>query len=76
MASKAYGFEELVAELTSVFMCGEFNINNQNCQHIEYLEGWIKAIRENKNILWKAASEAQKATDYLLGCYEKVSKVE
>jgi len=75
MASKAYGFEELVAELTSVFMCGEFNINIQNCQHVEYLEGWVKAIRENKNILWKAASEAQKATDYLLECSKKISKV-
>ena len=75
MASKAYGFEELVAELTSVFMCGEFNINIQNCQHVEYLEGWIKARRENKNILWKAASEAQKATDFLLECNINVSKV-
>jgi len=74
-ASKAYGFEELVAELTSIFMCGVFNINIQNCQHKEYLEGWIKAIRENKNILWKASSEAQKATDYLLECRKKSSKV-
>ncbi len=73
MTSKNYGFEELIAELTSVFMCGEFNINIKTCQHVEYLEGWIKAIRENKKILWKASSEAQKATDYLLEC-SKITK--
>jgi len=70
-----YGFEELVAELTSVFMCGEFNINIEECQHAEYLNGWISAIRENKNILWKAASHAQKATDFLLDYREENKKV-
>jgi len=70
-----YGFEELIAELTSVFMCGEFNINIEECQHAEYLNGWISAIRENKNILWKAASAAQKATDFLLECGGEVCQV-
>ena len=74
-SSVVYGFEELIAELTSVFMCGEFNINIEKCQHAEYLNGWVSAIRENKNILWKAASEAQKATDLLLSYAEEVSEV-
>jgi antirestriction protein ArdC len=64
---KAYGFEELIAELSSIFTCGEFGVNIEKCQHVEYLAGWIKVIREDKKILWKAASEAQKATDYLIG---------
>jgi antirestriction protein ArdC len=64
---KDYAFEELVAELGSVFLCNEFNINIENNQHPEYLQSWVKALKADPQILWRAASEAQKAFDYLRG---------
>ena len=35
-------------------------------QSAAYIEGWVEAMRANKNVIFKAAAEAQKAVDYLL----------
>jgi len=60
-----YAFEELIAELGAVFLCSHLGINIEN-RHPEYLKSWIKGLREDPYVLWKAASRAQEAYDYLL----------
>ena len=35
-------------------------------RHAEYLESWLKALKGNPKLLWKAASQAQKLFDYLM----------
>lgn len=65
--SPVYAKEELVAELTSFFAAAETGIPRQtDAEHAAYLQGWSKALREDKNALFSAAKEAGKAVDYLL----------
>lgn len=65
--SPTYAKEELVAELTSFFAAAETGIPRQtDAEHAAYLQGWSKALREDKNALFSAAKEAGKAVDYLL----------
>lgn len=63
--SEKYAFEELVAELGSAFLCSHLGIDLQNAQHPQYLQSWIKMLRENPKVLWKASSKAQQAFEYL-----------
>lgn len=63
--SENYAFEELIAELGSCFLCSYFNIE-ADLRHAEYLESWLKALKAEPKLLWKAASQAQKAFDFLL----------
>lgn len=70
MGSKNYGFEELVAELGSVFLCSHLGINIEKNQHPEYLQGWINSLKEKPQILWQAASKAQQAFDYIVDIAE------
>lgn len=71
---KDYAFEELIAELGSVFLCSHLGINIENNQHPEYLQSWIHSLKENPQILWKAASNAQKAFDYIKNIVEQSNK--
>jgi len=62
---KAYGIEELIAEMSSAFLCAEKGVSMQTTQHSEYLDAWVKNIKENPYILFSASSQASKATTYL-----------
>ena len=61
---KQYAAEELVAELTSAFLCAEFNIDG-NLQHADYIGNWAALLKEDAKAFFTAASAAQKAADYL-----------
>jgi len=61
-----YAFEELVAEITSAFLSSRFGLKAE-MQHVEYLEGYVKALKEDATVLRKAAAASQKAFDYLIG---------
>lgn len=64
---KSYAFEELVAEIGSAFLCSHFEIKFSETNTQSYLNGWAKAISDTPEILFKAASQAQKAVDFILG---------
>ena len=65
-----YAKEELVAEFGAVFLSAFAGImwrNNNN--HSEYIAGWKKALKHLKDdnkLLISAASDAQKASDFIL----------
>jgi antirestriction protein ArdC len=61
-----YAKEELRAELASVFLAAERGIPHDPQQHAAYVGSWIKALREDKNEVFRAAQDASRATDYLL----------
>ena len=67
--SHEYSFEELVAELGAAFIMGMTGVSNENTEKnsAAYLQGWIKKFKSDKQMLYKAASQAQKAVDYMLG---------
>ncbi len=62
-----YAKEELRAELASVFLAAERGIPHNPEQHAAYLESWIKALRDDKNEIFRASRDAHNAANYLLG---------
>jgi antirestriction protein ArdC len=64
-ASGAYGREELCAELASAFLCAALGIR-PTVRHADYLGAWLAIMRADTRAIFKAASLASKATDYLL----------
>lgn len=69
-----YAFEELVAELTSAFMCAHVGINNIS-QNAAYLNDWIKALKADKHAIFRATSHAREATDYLVKHLEQCTPI-
>lgn len=59
-----YAFEELVAELGAAFLCSDMGIDG-DIRHAAYIGSWLKALRNDKKAIFKAAALAQKAADYL-----------
>ncbi|WP_331300319.1 ArdC family protein [Methylobacterium oryzae] len=64
--SHAYAGEELIAEMTSAFMCHHFGIDGLDRHHGAYLEGWAKMLRDDKKAILRAAGAAQKAFRHLV----------
>jgi antirestriction protein ArdC len=62
-----YAREELVAELASLYLSGETGLPYNPEQHAAYIASWIKALKDDKNEIFRAASQASAATDYVLG---------
>jgi antirestriction protein ArdC len=63
-----YAFEELVAELTSGFLCAHTGIEDACFERsAAYLADWLECLKNDKKFLLQAASMAQQATDYILG---------
>lgn len=64
--SKKYAFEELVAELTSVFICNEFNLKYDDSNHVSYLDNWMQLLRDDNKAFFKAAKLAGEASEFML----------
>lgn len=65
--SESYAKEELTAELTSTFMAVELGLEHNPSRHenhAAYLNSWLKALKEDKTYIYKAANHASKATEY------------
>lgn len=63
--STAYAREELIAELTSAFLCAHLNIVPQ-IRHADYLGHWLDILKADSRAIFHAASQASKAADFLL----------
>lgn len=61
--SEGYAFEELIAELSASMLCAHNHIEAQ-LQHASYIESWLKALKNDKKYIFKAAAQAQKVLDY------------
>jgi antirestriction protein ArdC len=64
--TSAYAAEELVAELTSAFLCAEFSFDG-DLRHAGYIASWINLLRADGKAFFTACSKAQAAADYLRG---------
>ena len=63
--SPAYAREELCAELAAAFLCAALGIV-PTVRHADYLANWLAVLRADNRAIFKAASHASKAADYLL----------
>ena len=65
--SEIYSREELVAEFGAAFLCAKAGIDNTLDNSAAYISGWSKALRADKRLVITAASQGQKAADYITG---------
>ena len=61
----AYAFEELVADMGSAFLSDYCGLVGR-MQHASYIASWLVALKNDKRLIFTAASHAQKAADFLL----------
>ncbi len=64
--TEAYAVEELVAEIGAAFLCATLGVaDSQREDHAAYIGHYVKLLRDDKRLLVRAASAAQKAVDFL-----------
>jgi len=61
---EAYAAEELVAELGSAFLSAQCGIQGK-LQHAEYLTSWIKVLKNDNKAIFRAASKAREAAEFI-----------
>ncbi|MBQ6909513.1 MAG: DUF1738 domain-containing protein [Synergistaceae bacterium] len=64
-----YSREELVAEITSMFLSAETGIvmtEEHFKNHAAYIASWIRLLQNDINAIFKAAADASKAADFIL----------
>jgi antirestriction protein ArdC len=66
--TKAYAFEELVAEIGAAFFGAELGIFDEMANdHASYVGDWLEIMKADKGAIFTAAAQAAKACDYLMG---------
>jgi antirestriction protein ArdC len=73
--SNKYAREELNAELGAAFTCAELGIE-PTLRHADYLASWLDVLRADNRAIFRAASQASKAADYLLAFRANAEQVE
>ena len=63
---QAYAAEELIAEMGAAFLCADLGITPEvRDDHAAYLAHWLKVLKADNRAIFTAASQAQRAADYL-----------
>ena len=66
-AGHAYCKEELTAEFGSAFLCGYCGIAPQTLDNATaYIAHWVERLHKDKALVIQAASQAQRAVDFIL----------
>jgi antirestriction protein ArdC len=66
--SARYSEEELTAELGAAFLCGITGIDPMTVDSsAAYLEFWLRRVQHEPRVFFGAATQGQKAADYILG---------
>ena len=74
--SNAYAFEELVAEISSGFLCTMLElVKMPTPNHAKYINNWLEVLKSDKKAIVKAFSLAQKASDFILD-HEEIKELE
>ena len=68
--SRDYAREELVAEMGSAFLCAALGIV-PTVRHADYIGSWLEVLREDNRAIFRAASAATKAANWLLARYRE-----
>lgn len=62
--SRAYAAEELIAELTSAFLCAHLGVNGE-LRHAAYVDTWIALLKDDNRAIFTAASKASQSANFL-----------
>ena len=73
----SYGFAELVAEISACQLMAELRLATKTSveNSAAYVKHWLKAIRQDKNFIFKAAAQASKAADFILSFSRKPEEI-
>jgi antirestriction protein ArdC len=71
--SKDYAREELIAEMGSAFLCAALGIV-PTVRHADYIASWLTVLREDNRAIFRAASQASKAADWLLARHREAGE--
>jgi antirestriction protein ArdC len=66
--------EELRTNLASLMLSKELNLPYDLNEHVGYLNSWSQLIKEEPAELFKAASDAQKIVDHIIGFEQKIEQ--
>ena len=66
------GLSGYVAEMASAFTCAALGIV-PTVRHADYIGSWLAVLRADEKAIFRAASQASKAADYLLSIGERQS---
>jgi antirestriction protein ArdC len=64
--TKKYAFEEIIAEMSAAFCCASLGIL-PTVRHADYIGSWLEVLREDNRAIVRAASQASRAANFLLG---------
>jgi antirestriction protein ArdC len=72
-----YAFEELIAELGTMFILGAYGIKNESNMdnNKAYIKSWLKALKNDSNYIFKASKQADKAFNWIQDNVKKESPV-
>lgn len=75
--SRDYCKEELIAEISTCFLCGEAGIANKVIDNSSaYIQFWLerltRILKEDSKAFVRASAQAQKATDFILNRVDEV----
>ncbi|MCR9925525.1 zincin-like metallopeptidase domain-containing protein [Vibrio parahaemolyticus] len=70
--SEGYAKEELKAECFSLIMGDELGIGHDPEQHAAYVGSWIKALQDDPLEIFRATSDAEKMSNYVLAFEQKL----
>jgi antirestriction protein ArdC len=66
-AKENYSREELTAELTAAFLCAVCGIEEPVINNsAAYIQGWLKALKNDKKLILRASTQAQAAANYIM----------
>jgi antirestriction protein ArdC len=66
--STNYSLEELCAEMGAAYLCGIAGIANRTMDNsAAYIHGWLAKLKQDPKVLVQAATQAQRAVDYITG---------
>lgn len=65
--SSTYAKEELVAEMGAAMLCGVVGLDVIIEHNASYIANWLQKLRNDRRLVIQAASQAQKAADYIRG---------
>ncbi|MFZ3330500.1 MAG: zincin-like metallopeptidase domain-containing protein, partial [Candidatus Acidiferrales bacterium] len=66
--SESYSKEELIAEMGAAYLCGFSGISPATVENsAAYLRSWISVLKGDSKLIVTAASQAQRASDYIRG---------
>lgn len=72
--SEPYSHEELVAEIGSCYLLSMAGIDTEIEKSAAYIRGWLDRLKNDVRLIVSAASQAQKAAEYVLGMHSQIPR--